>query len=59
MQWGDKSGIGFKSDDSGRVKYHLPGSLTEKAFDVRNYSNVQVPGLFIYQIDGETRVYSL
>lgn len=50
IQWGQAS-IGFNAGDGTRF-FSLPGVLTTATREIETQSNVGVPGLYIFRVDG-------
>ena len=50
IEWGNDANIGFDAGDSVR-SFMLPGALTNQSMNVEDGSNVDVTGLYIYQVD--------
>ena len=50
IQWGEAN-IGFNAGDGTRF-FTLPGVLTTATREVETQSNVGVPGIYIFQVDG-------
>ena len=55
IQWSRSPRIGFFHGDSSRQWYD-PDSLTNQALNVDKGSNVNVTGVYIYQVDCSVRV---
>ena len=51
IEWGEFSNMGFRNANGTRV-FMLPGALTEETLEIELTSNVDRPGLYIFQVDG-------
>ena len=49
IQWSRSPFSGFFTGDG--TMYHVPDSLTNKALNIEEGSNVNVTGVYIYQVD--------
>ena len=52
IQWGQRAEIGFNAGD-GLSSLTVPSSGTSATVDIETQSNVGVPGVFFYQVDGK------
>ena len=55
IQWGAGAQIGFNAG-GGNIYFSLPDALSSSTLNITQLSNVGSPGLFIYQVDGNSRV---
>ncbi len=53
IQWYENANIGF---NSGNTSFSLPGAFTPNATHIDDYSNVGIPGLYVYRVDQNTVV---
>ena len=53
IQWGDRALIGFNAGRDQIGSYILPSSLTPDVVNVNQQSNVGIPGIFLFRVDGK------
>ena len=51
IQWGTYAQIGFNAGDGVR-SFMLPSALTSQTVQIETMSNIGIPGVFIYRVDG-------
>ena len=53
IQWGPGAQIGFNGGGHGNAYFTLPGALSSNTLNISQMSNVGLPGLYIYRVDGK------